>query len=53
MTPTYILPRTNSLEYLLEPLAFKRGCDQGTNPSSYFSYRTGGATPAPLAPRSW
>jgi hypothetical protein len=53
MTHPYILPSTNSLEYLLEPLAFKRGCDQGTNPSSYSSYRTRGATPAPAAPRSW
>jgi hypothetical protein len=51
MTHPYILPSTNSLEYLLEPLAFKRGCDQGTNPSIYSSCRTG--TPAPVAQRSW
>jgi hypothetical protein len=51
MTHPYILPSTNSLEYLLAPLAFKRGCDQGTNHWSYSSYRTG--TPAPVAQRSW
>jgi hypothetical protein len=42
MTHPYIPPSTDSVEYVLEPLAFKRGCD--VKPDLMGSYRAGAAT---------